>query len=64
MNVGHLTATACAICQPAGIDCRYEWDAGRKVFAWVFLHNGHRLKSISKPGAVITAAEKLVDNGK
>lgn len=59
MNVPAITRHARAICEPLGVQCRYEAEGGR--FRWNFYRDGERVKSIAKPSAVIQAAQKVVD---
>jgi len=59
MSVTTITRIAVSICNEAGVQCRYESDAGR--FRWNFYRDGERVKSICKPSAVIMAAQKIVD---
>lgn len=62
MKVATVTAHARAICEPAGVQLRYEFDSA--AFRWNFYRNGERVKTIAKLSAVIPAAQKVVDMGK
>lgn len=62
MSVTTLSAHARAICAPAGVQCRYELDAGR--FRWNFYRDGTKVAGTQHPHRVIAMAEKIsVDAG-
>ena len=62
MRPNHLTRAANAICEPAGITVRYEWDMGR--FGWSFYCGARVIKRIKAPRAVVGAAQGLADKEK
>lgn len=59
MSPAHITRAAALILAGSQVDCRYEHSAGK--FYWRFYRGGHLIKSLSRPNAVIPAAQKYVD---